>query len=227
MKCEFSELEHHRDQHTLERRRYSRRSTDYPPDYGPHFFLALERLGRHVILLNDKQSILYQSRHIGELIHNHQLPLRLQPHFHLNTPKHSRQFQAFLESIKTSRAKGSGQSTESFNLLLSSSSDERLRLKGFALDPQADEEIKIVILLSNPAHISALQWQAFRNAYQLTGAELRLAAALADGLSLDACSQKYRVSIHTARSQLKSIFAKTDTRRQSDLVRLIFLETSP
>lgn len=226
MKPEFLESEN-RNQQGTERRRYSRRFTDYSIQNFQSLFLPYETLGRQVLLLNDQQRVIYQSDRIGEWIRQHQLPLRLNPHFCLSAPKQAKQFQAFLKAIKSSRPQHSGQPTESCNLLLPSSAEHDLRLNCFALEPNPINDIKILILLSSPGLISDSQWQAFRNQHQLTGAELRLSAGLAKGLSLDDYSQKHQLSIHTARSQLKSVFAKTETRRQSDLVRLILLATSP
>ncbi len=57
--------------------------------------------------------------------------------------------------------------------------------------------------------------------YLLTPAEARLADLLADGLDLKECSETLNISVHTARTHLKRIFDKTDTHRQSSLVRLI------
>jgi DNA-binding CsgD family transcriptional regulator len=62
----------------------------------------------------------------------------------------------------------------------------------------------------------------FSEQYVLTAAELRLCRALADGFSIAEYSKKYRLTLNTARSQLKSIFAKTAARRQTDLLLLIF-----
>lgn len=217
-----------RNQPILERRKYGRRSTDNETQDFRSLLLPFERLGRHVLLLDTKQMILYQSCKVSEWITHYQLPLRLQPHFYLSTPKHARQFQAFLESVKaTRRQDAQARPSESCNLLLSSPNETQLRLSCFAYHPPQNEDTKILVLLSNPGYISESQWQTFRRLYQLTGAELRLTSSLAVGLSLEAYSQKYGVSIHTARSQLKSVFAKTETRRQTDLVRLVFLTTSP
>ncbi len=59
------------------------------------------------------------------------------------------------------------------------------------------------------------------NHYGLTQAEARLAAALANGQSLEMIAEKFRLSKHTVRSQLKSCFHKTGTHRQTELVKLI------
>lgn len=59
----------------------------------------------------------------------------------------------------------------------------------------------------------------------LTPAEARLARGLAAGLSLEEHAEQQGVRLATVRTQLKAIFAKTGTHRQSDLVRL--LDTIP
>ena len=57
--------------------------------------------------------------------------------------------------------------------------------------------------------------------FELTPAEANLATLLARGLSLAQVSVAQNVSQHTARAQLKSIFAKTGVSRQAELVRLV------
>jgi len=54
----------------------------------------------------------------------------------------------------------------------------------------------------------------------LTPAEARLAAALATGATLEQIAAAHRVTEATLRSQLRSIFSKTGTSRQAELVRL-------
>jgi DNA-binding CsgD family transcriptional regulator len=57
--------------------------------------------------------------------------------------------------------------------------------------------------------------------YQLTSAEADLLRRLAEGRSLDQVAEERGVTISTVRSQLKQVFAKTDTNRQSELVHLV------
>ena len=62
---------------------------------------------------------------------------------------------------------------------------------------------------------------SLRELFQLTPAEANLAIKLARGMSLAEVSQQQNISQHTARAQLKSIFAKTGVARQAELVRLV------
>lgn len=57
--------------------------------------------------------------------------------------------------------------------------------------------------------------------FDLTPAEARLASALAAGQSVRAAAQSGSITFATARSYLESIFAKTATHRQSELVSLL------
>jgi len=57
-----------------------------------------------------------------------------------------------------------------------------------------------------------------RAAYGLTGAEARLARLLVEGVTLREAADQAGVSMNTARTHLKRVFAKTQTRRQSELV---------
>jgi DNA-binding CsgD family transcriptional regulator len=68
-----------------------------------------------------------------------------------------------------------------------------------------------------PRPVAALLAQTFG----LTAAEAKLAAALATGARLEAVAEELGISRHTARSQLKAVFAKTGTHRQSQLVALL------
>jgi DNA-binding CsgD family transcriptional regulator len=57
--------------------------------------------------------------------------------------------------------------------------------------------------------------------FGLSPAETRVALLLSEGHSLRQISEMLGVSFHTVRSQTKSIFGKTDVRRQSELVRIL------
>jgi len=57
--------------------------------------------------------------------------------------------------------------------------------------------------------------------YDLTPAEARLAALIAEGRSLREAGQTLAITQDTVRTHLKRIFAKTRTNRQSDLTTLI------
>lgn len=57
--------------------------------------------------------------------------------------------------------------------------------------------------------------------YALTPAEARVAASLAQGLAVDEVAAEHHISRNTVHHQLRAIFRKTETTRQSDLVALL------
>lgn len=63
--------------------------------------------------------------------------------------------------------------------------------------------------------------QLLSKLFRLTPAESRLAAALSDGSTLIDAAKALNISWETARTQLKAVFAKTNTHRQSELVALL------
>ena len=63
--------------------------------------------------------------------------------------------------------------------------------------------------------------EPLRKLYALTQAEVELVELLCDGWSLEEAAAHRGVTMNTARSQLKQIFFKTGTSRQSELVRLV------
>jgi len=63
--------------------------------------------------------------------------------------------------------------------------------------------------------------EVLNNLYGLTRSEIRLAEGILQGLTPAEAASQFGVSVNTTRSQLRSLFAKTDTQRQAELVRLL------
>jgi DNA-binding CsgD family transcriptional regulator len=81
------------------------------------------------------------------------------------------------------------------------------------------EDIPVALLIlrdqAAPDRVEALR------EFKLTPAEAALTLAIAKGLSLREYAEGRDLSIQTVRTQLKAVFAKTDTNRQSQLVALV------
>jgi DNA-binding CsgD family transcriptional regulator len=76
-------------------------------------------------------------------------------------------------------------------------------------------------MISDTGHLAAVATQKMRQLYDLTGAESRLVAEIADGKTLKEISELREVSMATLRTQLLAAFGKTGVHRQVDLVRLV------
>ncbi|HXW93442.1 MAG TPA: helix-turn-helix transcriptional regulator, partial [Terriglobales bacterium] len=79
----------------------------------------------------------------------------------------------------------------------------------------------VAIFVTDPDKHQPGKAQLLASLFGLTPAEVRLAQMLASGSGLRDASEQLGVAQSTVRSQLKSIFAKTNVNRQSDLVRLV------
>ncbi len=67
--------------------------------------------------------------------------------------------------------------------------------------------------------------EVLRTLYNLTPAEVRLAIALGSGATAKNYAEEARLSVHYVRWLIKQVEAKTDTRRISDLIRLLSKQT--
>jgi DNA-binding CsgD family transcriptional regulator len=85
----------------------------------------------------------------------------------------------------------------------------------------AAEDAVASILIGDPDEGQSITPEIFRSGYDLTPAEAELVKLLADGYSLEDAAQQRGVTLNTVRTQLKRVFAKTDTNRQGDLIRLV------
>jgi DNA-binding CsgD family transcriptional regulator len=83
------------------------------------------------------------------------------------------------------------------------------------------QEVRVLLTLNalgpRPGVPAALLAKTFR----LTPSEAKLACIIARGAPPYIAARELKISRETARNQLKSVFAKTDTHRQSELVALL------
>ena len=83
------------------------------------------------------------------------------------------------------------------------------------------QSVRAVLSIWDPSNSSTPHIGVVRSYFDLTNKEAILACDLASGLTLNQIAELRCITVQTARSHLKSIFAKTAITRQSDLVRLV------
>jgi DNA-binding CsgD family transcriptional regulator/PAS domain-containing protein len=93
--------------------------------------------------------------------------------------------------------------------------------------PPIAAELEVLVLISDPAAGIHIRSHRLRELFGLTTAEARLAQAMARGTSLQGFAAAAGVSEGTARVQLKSVFSKTSTHRQAELVALLARVADP
>lgn len=77
------------------------------------------------------------------------------------------------------------------------------------------------VLIKDSSQTTAVPSHLFKSLYGLTEKESRLAHALMNGMTLNEYCEKVFVTINTARTHLKSIYRKTSTNRQGELISLL------
>ena len=82
-------------------------------------------------------------------------------------------------------------------------------------------EAAVAVFISDPDERAVGNIGALVRLFRLTPAEARLAAGIATGAPLTEVADTLGIGRETARTQLRSVFAKTGTTRQSELVRII------
>jgi DNA-binding CsgD family transcriptional regulator/PAS domain-containing protein len=94
-------------------------------------------------------------------------------------------------------------------------------------EPQREDDPALIVFVGDPdaGHVSLCQ--ILRRLYSLTEAEAELVQLLVDGRSLEEAAAARGVTRNTARTQLKHVFAKTGTKRQGELVRLVLAGVAP
>ncbi len=86
----------------------------------------------------------------------------------------------------------------------------------------ADERGPLVaVFVVDPDGESETPERVLRRVFGLTAAEARLAATLLKGNDLESAAASFGVSRNTVRSQLQTIFGKTGTSRQAELIRVL------
>lgn len=90
----------------------------------------------------------------------------------------------------------------------------------------AAEEAVASLMIGDPEAGQVFTPDVMQSLYELTPAESELVVLLADGKCLKDAADLRGVTLNTVRSQLKQVFAKTDTNRQAQLIRLVLTGTS-
>ena len=83
------------------------------------------------------------------------------------------------------------------------------------------------VFVQKLTRVPMMPGEAFARLYRLTGGELRVLLALAQGLGGKEAADMLGISEPTVRTHLKNIFSKTGTPRQADLLRLLQSSAPP
>lgn len=99
--------------------------------------------------------------------------------------------------------------------------------RGRRRDVVASFSASVAVFTKDPAEASLMPGEAFARLYGMTGGELRVLLALAQGLGAKEAADMLGIGEPTVRTHLQRIFSKTGTTRQADLLRLLQNATPP
>jgi DNA-binding CsgD family transcriptional regulator len=85
----------------------------------------------------------------------------------------------------------------------------------------------VAVFVKDPAEVPPFPGEAFARLYGLTGGELRVVLAIAQGFGAVEAAQFLGLSERTVRCHLQSAFAKTRTSRQTELLKLLHTAAPP
>ena len=90
----------------------------------------------------------------------------------------------------------------------------------FSDDHEADKKL-VAMLITDPETSLAPDPASLVDLFGLTLSEAKIGQAIAQGISLEEAARKSGITLSSARTYLKRIYSKTNTRGQADLVKLI------
>lgn len=91
----------------------------------------------------------------------------------------------------------------------------------------AGPEVRAIVFISDPDASAKDAVNEVMEAYSLTSSEKRLLHELMAGRSLQEAADSLNIKRATSRNALARIMAKTDTRRQSELLQLMLRSSIP
>ncbi len=142
----------------------------------------------------------------------------------LDDPQQDRTFQQLLEEAVRTRALRGQSFGKTMSVVRPSGRRSFASMVGALLAPPPGTSLReavAILFVADPEGSQISTTEVLERLYDLTPAEAELLRLLAEGNSLERVAERRGVTMNTARSQLKQVFAKTDTRRQGELVRLV------
>lgn len=189
---------------------------------------AFDRLPIGVVLLDRRGHLLHANRLAWDVLRAHDgLDVQSGRLTATNAEQQRKLERLILATAATGRGEMSGPGGSltlsrtslkpSYSIFVAPISDRGSEQPGILSDVQPSA----IAIINNPEWMAQIPSYVLQERHGLTSAEAPLAAELATGSSLKQASEKFGVSRDTVRTQLKQIFTKTNTHRQSDLVRLL------
>ena len=187
---------------------------------------ALYRSASPLVLLDERGTVAFVNQRAETLLASKSALFIINNRLATTLAKGKKQLDELInEAVATGNHKGVGSGAamrltsvdgeQRYNLLITPYPDRTVAHLGF------NRRICAAVFIHDSRQAGRLPADILKAIYGLTPSEIRLAEAVVEGLSPAEAASKFAVSVNTTRTQLRSLFAKTDTQRQPELVRLL------
>lgn len=177
---------------------------------------AMDQLSFGVIIIDKKHRVIHSNRLAGDLLDASAVLVKRQGKLRSHTKQ-----QEFVRMLEKSL--GSSDIPRLYGINLSNP-DQGLEVQVWATalastDTNADRSA--ILVVNDPSLTAIASSSLLKTLYGFTPKESELAQALGNGLTLKEYCARAFITANTARTHLKSIYRKTSTNRQADLIRLL------
>ncbi len=182
---------------------------------------VLNRLADAVILLNRADEPIFVNRRAQQMLRQADGLALHHGQFVAALPDDTRRLRVALEALRSAAI-----DRPSEHMALTRRSGRRpyaLRLCRLDAPTGLGDDVGAVaaLFVADPEQRARPSETSLCDLYGLTPAEARVAASLAEGLSVEEVAASHHISRNTVHHQLRAIFRKTATTRQSDLIALL------
>jgi DNA-binding CsgD family transcriptional regulator len=186
------------------------------------YIKAIDQLAFGVVILNERGHVIRVNETASRMMKESQLLRVVGNHLQAGEPEHEIQVANAIKAILGTNGAASAAGS------LKISAEQPSRSLYMLLKPIQETTPEpggppagVAIFLSVDKLQHNVSIEAFAKLYHISRAEMALVTELLDGASIIEASATLGISENTARVQLRSVFTKTDTHRQTDLIRLV------
>ena len=173
-----------------------------------HADTVLDHIPMGIVLISTQASILSKNTRAADLLEH--IGARHDTELHFNHSGRQKQFLETVKQVTSGEAHGAPLRMGDLSLWISNFGEGANR--------------QLAIYLGHHTYRRNIRIDQLMTHYNLTEKEAQLTARLCDGhSSLKEAAERMGISIATARSHLKHIFAKTGAERQADLDKMVFI----
>lgn len=185
---------------------------------------AINKLSVGTILLDQNLHYVHSNQLASELLQQKDGISIIDRKLHLHHQEETQQLYQLLQEIKEALLQEKSSLVRAFSIRRPSGRPDLaliIRTVPIIEWRESQKTPTIALFLSDPEQQFSTSQQTLIELFSFTKAEASLAMLLTRGLTLAEASSQLNISQHTARAQLKAIFAKSGVTRQAELIRLI------